>query len=219
MKKNVLGISTSPRRNGNSDLLLKKALSGAESVGANVEYLSLNDYKINPCIECNACYKKGRCVVKDDYQEILEKLLSADRLIFATPVFFMSVCAQAKMLIDRGQCLWAEKYILGNNDKPVYHPAEEPSENSMQDRRAMIIAVGGSRSRKQFECIRWTFKTYLDGLRVNYVSGLFVGRVDEFGAIEKHPTAFDEAFRLGSMLASSDTPLPEKPDNIEIIND
>ena len=219
MKKNVLGISTSPRLNGNSDLLLKKALSGAESAGANVEYLSLNDYKINPCIECNACYKRGRCVVRDDYHQVLEKLIKADRLIFATPVFFMSVCAQAKMLIDRGQCLWAEKYILGNDNKPVYHPAEEPSELLTQDRRAMVIAVGGSKSKKQFECIRWTFKTYLDGLRVNYVSGLFVGRVDEFGAIEKHPTAFDEAYKLGVLLASSDTSLPEKPVNVEIIMD
>ena len=219
MKMNVLGISTSPRRNGNSDLLLKKALSGAESTGADVEYLSLNDYKINPCIECNACYNKGKCVVKDDYQQILEKLLSADRLIFATPIFFMSVCAQAKILIDRGQCLWAEKYILGKNDKTAYHPAEEPSVHHAKDRRAMVIAVGGSKSKKQFECVRWTFKAYLDGLEVNYAAGLFVGRVDEFGAIEKHPTTLDEAYKLGALLASSDTPLPDKAVNIEIIND
>jgi multimeric flavodoxin WrbA len=219
MAKNILGISTSPRRNGNSDLLLKKAIAGAESTGANIEYLSLNDYKINPCIECNACYKKGRCVVKDDYQMILGKLLKADSLIFATPVFFMSVCAQAKMLIDRGQCLWAEKYILGTAERPPQRPTDQSSQPSNDDRRAMVIAVGGSRSIKQFECIRWTFKTYLDGFGVKYVSGLFVGKVDEFGAIKKHPTAFNEAYRLGAILASTDTPLPEKPVNVEIIND
>ncbi len=218
MKKNILGISTSPRRNGNSDLLLKKALSGAESAGANVEYLSLNDYKINPCIECNSCYKSGRCVIKDDYNQILEKLLKADRLIFATPVFFMSVCAQAKMLIDRGQCLWAEKYILGKTEKSSPRPTISQAQFPSNDRRAMVIAVGGSKSIRQFECIRWIFKTYFDSLRVNYVSGLFVGKVDEFGAVEKHPTAFDEAYRLGAMLASPDTLLPEKPVNIEIIN-
>ena len=217
MKTNVLGISTSPRKSGNSDLLLKKALAGAESTGADVEYLNLNDYKINPCIECNLCYKKGRCVVKDDYQQILEKLLKADRLIFATPVFFMSVCAQAKILIDRGQCLWAEKYVLQKSDKPPQRPVDESGLLSVDSRLAMVIAVGGSRSVRQFACIRLTFKAYFDGLRAKYVSGLFVGKVDEFGAIEKHPTAFNEAYRLGAMLASPDTPLPDKPLNVEII--
>jgi multimeric flavodoxin WrbA len=205
MGLNILGISTSPRRNGNSDLLLHKALEGAESAGGVVEYLSLNDYNVKPCIECNSCYKTGRCIEKDDYHQVLEKLLKTDRLIFATPVFFMSVCAQAKTLIDRGQCLWAEKYIL-KKEKPLH------------DRRAMIIAVGGSRSIKQYECIRWTFKTYFDCLMMTYVSGLFVGKIDEFGAIVKHPSAFNEAFRLGAMLASPDAPLPEKPVDMEIIN-
>jgi multimeric flavodoxin WrbA len=205
MKKKVLGISTSPRKNGNSDLLLKKALKGAESMGAKVEYINLNDYKLNPCIECNSCYITGKCVIKDDYQELLEKLLNTERLIFATPVFFMSVCAQAKMLIDRGQCLWAKKYIL---KQEIITPP--------RDRRAMVIAVGGSKSTKQFECIRWTFKSYFDSLDIRYVSGLFVGKVDESGAIEKHPIAFDEAYKLGSSL-TADTPPAEKPTNIELI--
>ncbi|MBN2588911.1 MAG: flavodoxin family protein [Sedimentisphaerales bacterium] len=206
MKKNVLGISTSPRRNGNSDLLIKKALSGAESVGANVEYLSLNDYKIGPCIECNSCYKTGRCVIKDDYEQVLEKILNADRLIFATPVFFMSVCAQAKLLIDRGQCLWAEKYIL-----------KRENTNSSRDYRAMVIATGGSKSKKQYECAKFVFKTYFDCLNIKYKYGLFVGKVDELGAIEKHSEALEEAYRLGSMIASPDSPLPENPIEVELI--
>ena len=107
MAVRVLGISTSPRARSNSDALLRRALDGAESTGAEVEYLRLADFNIGPCIECNACYKTGVCAVRDDYQKVLSKMTEADRLVFATPVFFMSVCAQAKMLIDRGQCLWA----------------------------------------------------------------------------------------------------------------
>jgi multimeric flavodoxin WrbA len=207
MKINVLGISTSPRRNGNSDLLIRKALSGAESTGANVEYLNLNDFKINPCTECNSCYKTGRCILKDDYEQVLEKILHADRLIFATPIFFMSICAQAKILIDRGQCLWSEKYIL-----------KRENINSSRDCRAMVIATGGSKSKKQYECARYIFKTYFDCLNVKYICGLFVGKVDESGAIEKHPKALEEAYRLGSTLALSGTPLPEKPIEIELID-
>ena len=82
----------------------------------------------------------------------------------------------------------------------------------------MVIAAGGSRSKNQFQCIRWIFKTYFDCLNVKYVSGLYVGKVDESGAIEKHPKALDEAYRLGSILALPDTPLPENPIDIELIN-
>jgi multimeric flavodoxin WrbA len=205
MSIKVLGISTSPRIKGNSDLLLRRALTGAESAGASTEYLHLPDYKINPCIECNACYKTGTCAVKDDYQMILEKILNADRLIFATPVFFMTVCAQAKMLIDRGQCLWAHKYVL---KKGPITPG--------LDRRAMVIAVGGSRSKKQFDSIRLTMKSYFDALQVHYMANLFVSKIDARGDIEKHPSALNEAYRLGSLLAAADASPPEQPIDIEL---
>ncbi len=205
MTLKVLGISTSPRIKGNSDLLLRRALTGAESTGAQVEYVSLTDYNIGPCVECNSCYTTGRCKVQDDYQQLLTKLLDADRLIFATPVFFMSVCAQAKMLIDRGQCLWANKYIL---KKQLFTPE--------RDRRAMVIAVGGSKSKKQFESIRLTMKAYFDSLEIHYVSGLFVNKIDAQTAVEKHPSALNEAYRLGNLLAEPDTFLPSEPIHIEL---
>ncbi|MHC4507825.1 MAG: flavodoxin family protein [Planctomycetota bacterium] len=205
MNVKVLGISTSPRIKGNTDVLLRRALAGAESAGARTEYVRLADYEIGPCIECNACHATGRCDVRDDYQSLLEKMLDADRLIFATPVFFMTVCAQAKMLIDRGQCLWAQKYIL---KKDLFC--------SERDRRAMVIAVGGSRSKKQFECIRLAMMSYFDSLQIRYVSNLFVTEVDARGEIEKHPAAIEQAYRLGGELAASDTEPPEKPITVEL---
>jgi multimeric flavodoxin WrbA len=206
MNKKVLGISTSPRIKGNSDLLLRQALAGAESAGVSTEYVNLSNYKISPCIECNACYVTGTCAVQDDYQQLLKKILDVDRLIFATPIFFMTVCAQAKMLIDRCQCLWAHKYVL---KKELITPGH--------DRRAMVIAVGGSRSKKQFECVRLTMKTYFDSLQVHYTANLFVNKIDALGEIEKHPTAMKEAYRLGSQLVATDTALPDKPIDIELI--
>lgn len=206
MSIKVLGISTSPRIKGNSDLLLRRALAGAESAGANTEYLHLPDYKVSPCIECNACYETGLCKVQDDYQELLKKILEADRIIFATPIFFMTVCAQAKMLIDRCQCLWAHKYVL---KKELITPGH--------DRRAMVIAVGGSKSKKQFDCIRLTMKSYFDSLQMSYAINLFVNKIDALGDIEKHPTALNEAYRLGSLLATADTPPSHKSIDIELI--
>jgi multimeric flavodoxin WrbA len=206
MALKVIGISASPRLNGNSDLLLRQALAGAESVGAQTEYLRLSDFKIAPCIECNSCYKTGRCVVKDDYHLISAKMLDADRLIFATPIFFMTVCAQAKILIDRCQCLWAHKYVL---KKPLISAAG-------RDRRAMVIAVGGSKSKKMFDSIRLTMKYFFDVLDINYAANLFVNKVEDPGQIKNHPSAMEQAFALGQKLVVPDTPPPEKPLDIEL---
>jgi multimeric flavodoxin WrbA len=206
MALKVIGISASPRLNGNSDLLLREALAGAESGGAQTEYLRLVDFKIAPCIECNACYKTGTCVVKDDYHIISAKMLEADRLIFATPIFFMAVCAQAKALIDRCQCLWAHKYVL---KKPLITAVG-------RDRRAMVIAVGGSKSKKMFDCIRLTMKYFFDALDINYAANLFVNKVENAGQIKKHPSAMREAFALGQKLVDPQTPLSEKPLDIEL---
>jgi multimeric flavodoxin WrbA len=192
MDLKVLGISTSPRVNGSSDLLLRQALDGAASVGASTEYISLRDFKIAPCDESNTCYATGKCRIQDDFQLILQKMLDTDRLIFATPVFFMTVCAQAKALIDRGQCLWANKHIL---KKPLF--------TTERDRRAMVIAVGGSKSTKMFESIRLTMKYWLDVLEFNYVSELFVNQIEEPTRIKQHPTALNDAYRLGRELTST----------------
>ena len=205
MSVRVLGISASPRLKGNSDLLLRRALNGAEAAGAETEYIRLRDLNIAGCIECNSCYKNGACVVEDDHQMLSSKMLEADRLIFATPIFFMTVCAQAKALIDRCQCLWAHKYVL-----------KQPLITTGRDRRAMVIAVGGTKSKKMFDCVRLTFKYFLDVLEMNYASNLFVSKIDAAGEIKQHPTAMDEAFRLGSELVSSDAPAPEKPVNVEL---
>jgi len=202
----VLGICASPRLEGNTDLLLREALAGAESRGADTEYLRLCDFNIAPCVECNACYKTGRCRIQDDYQKISAKMLEADRLIFATPIFFMTVCAQAKLLIDRCQCLWAHKYVL---KEPLVTAAG-------RDRRALVIAVGGSKSKKMFDSIRLTMKYYLDTLDMRYWANLFVNKVEEAGQIRQHPSALERAFRLGAELALSAPSASQKRLDIEL---
>lgn len=202
----VLGISASPRIKGNSDLLLREALAGAESAGAQAEYLSLRDLKIAPCVECNSCYKTGVCRVQDDYQSIFSKMIECDRLIFATPIFFMAVAAQGKQLIDRCQCLWSKKYVL----------KQRLFDTDTHYRRGMVIAVGGSKSKKMFDAIRMTMKYYFDVIEVNHVINLFVNRVDDKGDILKHPSAMLEARRLGIQLVTDEGPTPESPTDVEL---
>lgn len=202
----VLGISTSPRENSNSDLLLRKALSGVQSAGAEAEYLRLWKFSISPCSACGACYATGECPVQDDFQIVLSKMLQADRLVFATPIFFMSVCAQAKILIDRCQCLWARKYLL---KRPV-DPAGD------RNRLAMVIAVGGTKSKKMFDGVRLVMKYYLDALDMGYFADLFVSNVDEAGQISDNAEAMEQVFRLGVELANA-AGATEKPIEVEII--
>jgi multimeric flavodoxin WrbA len=186
--------------------LLRQALAGAESAGVETDHIRLNDYNISPCIACSACSATGQCRVQDDYQELLQKILDADRLIFATPLFFMSVSAQAKMLIDRGQCLWAYKHIL---KKQLFIPK--------RDRRAMVIAVGGNKSKKQFESVRLTMKSYFDVLEMNYVLNVFVSPIDGPGEIQKHPSMLEEAYRLGRDFVRTETPCPDNPIDVPLV--
>jgi multimeric flavodoxin WrbA len=102
MAKKVLVLAASPREGGNSDLLCDQFILGAKEAGHEVEKISLRDKRINYCIACDACQNNGgKCVQKDDMAEILDKMTSADVIIMATPVYFYTMNAQMKTLIDR----------------------------------------------------------------------------------------------------------------------
>ena len=106
----VLGILGSPRRGGNSEILMRAFLEGAAEAGAEVEEIILRDLKISPCLEIYHCFKDGTCPIKDEMREIYDKLLEADVVALASPVFFYGVSAQSKAMIDRTQALWARRY-------------------------------------------------------------------------------------------------------------
>lgn len=101
MGKKVLIISGSPRKGGNSDLLCDQFLPGAKEAGNQTEKIFLRDKKIGYCTGCGSCYISHKCVQKDDMAEILEKMITADVIVMATPVYFYTMDAQMKTLIDR----------------------------------------------------------------------------------------------------------------------
>jgi multimeric flavodoxin WrbA len=102
MKKNVLVLSSSPRKGGNSDILCDQFTIGAQEAGHPVEKVFLKDKKINYCTGCGICIdREKRCPLKDDMAEILEKMIAADVIVMATPVYFYTMCGQMKTLIDR----------------------------------------------------------------------------------------------------------------------
>lgn len=109
MKKKVLILSASPRKGGNSDLLCDEFLRGAVESGNTAEKIFIRDKKINYCIACDACVRsKGICAYKDDMAEILEKMIAADVIVMASPVYFYTMNAQMKTLIDRTVARYTE---------------------------------------------------------------------------------------------------------------
>jgi multimeric flavodoxin WrbA len=104
----------SSRKGGNTEILVREALSGAEECGAEIELLTIGGMDIKPCDGCSACERTGACHIKDDMQVIYEKMLAADGIILGTPVYFWTISGQAKVLIDRTIALRHPRLMLAN---------------------------------------------------------------------------------------------------------
>jgi multimeric flavodoxin WrbA len=188
----ILAIAGSPRRGGNTDTLLEQAIAGAKSAGAEVELIVLNQLKVAPCIECDRCFKNGRCAVKDDYPAICDKTLEADAVMLAAPVFFTNVSGWAKAFIDRFQCLWALKYVL---NQPV------PLPRSGQKRRGIFLSTAGSPKTK-FDCTLSTVRSFFSTIDAALVGSVCVNAMDEKGAVAEHPELLEQAYALGVQLVA-----------------
>jgi len=186
----VLGIAGSPRRGGNTDLLLAEVMKGAASRGAEVKTIVLNKLKILPCQHCDACLETGKCKVNDDMQMIYRELEQADRIVLASPIQFMTVTAQAKAMIDRCQCLWARKYVL--KQPPL---GSEPGK-----KKGLFISVGGRKVANLFEPALVTVKALFRVLDIGYAGELVFPGIDEKGAITTHPDALKQAYLAGQKL-------------------
>ncbi len=188
----VLGIAGSPRRNGNTDILLQQVMLGAAGDGAETKVVVLSTLNISPCRHCDGCLKTGRCVVEDDMQWLHVDLREADGIVLASPIFFMSVTAQAKAMIDRCQAIWVIKHVL---KMPVAIPPG-------RKRKGLFVSVGGTKLSNLFQPALATIKSWFVTLDVGYLGEVVFSGIDEAGAILRYPAALDEAFAAGQRLAS-----------------
>lgn len=185
---NFLGLAASPRKNGNTELLLDAFLESAAAAGARTQKVRLVQADIHPCIGCEMCFEAGQCQFDDDAAALYDRLLSADVVILATPVYFYSPSTYAKLLIDRCQTLWARRYIL---KQQTWAPGG----------RGVLISTGGSGGKSLFEGVRLTTKYFLDAFGKSLAACLTVAHVDRKRAIEKHPAALERARTLGRAFA------------------
>lgn len=176
MAKKVLILSSSPRRGGNSDTLCNEFMRGAVESGNEVEKIFLRDKVIHPCLGCSVCSRdKKSCPQKDDAAEVIGKMLQADVIVMATPVYFYAMSAQMKTLIDR--C--CGPYTEMSNKEFYFIATAAEDDPAIMDR---IIA---------------NFMGFLDCLENPVIKGsLFCGGVWHMGEIKGNP-ALEKAYEMG----------------------
>ena len=128
MNKKVLIISASPRKGGNSDALCDQFLLGAQEAGHHVEKVFLRDHKINYCLGCGVCNSTHVCVQKDDMKNLLEKMVNADVIVLATPVYFYTMDGQLKTFIDRCVSRYTE---ISNKEIYFIVAAADPNKDNL----------------------------------------------------------------------------------------
>ena len=176
MSKHVLVISTSPRKGGNSDTLADQFVRGAQEVGNQAEKVTLYDKTIGFCKGCLACQTTQRCVIHDDAETIAQKMLTADVIAFATPIYYYGMCGQMKTMLDRANPLFPSDYQF----RDIYLLAAAAEE----DEHTVDGAVTGLQG--WIDCFE---KARLAGI-------VFAGDVTTVGEIQNHP-ALKQAYELG----------------------
>ncbi len=171
----TLILTGSPRKRGNTDILAAAVADQLQANNVSVQLLRLADLEIHPCLGCGGCEKEGNCVIDDDMQALYPNIVTADKIIIASPIYFYGLTAQTKAFVDRCQALWSRKYLL--------------KQGILTDnqRKGYLISVAATRGKQVFTgaelCARYVF----DAMDVLYDGGLFYPGVDTWGAISKHP--------------------------------
>ncbi len=177
MSKRVLIVSSSPRKGGNSDTLCNQFRKGAEEAGNRVDTVRLAELKIDYCSACYACKTTGHCVKRDDMERLLAKMRSADVIVLATPVYFYTMCAQLKTMIDR---TLGGAQQSGLENKEFYFIA-----TAADGKAAMERTIDGLRG--YIECLPGAVEK-----GVIYGAGAW-----QLGDIQGNP-AMQEAYRMGN---------------------
>lgn len=193
MSVKVLGIYGSPRKGGNTDLILDQILEGSRAAGGEVNSIYVRRLKIDGCLECGSCEDTGECVIKDDMQSVYPLFQEADIIFLASPNFFYNVTAQVKLLIDRSQAMWSKRLLEKTTEQ----------RRTYDGGKGYLICIGATKGKNLFVGVELTAKYFFDALDMSYEGGLLIDRVEAKGEILKHPDAMDRAFDLGKSAVES----------------
>jgi multimeric flavodoxin WrbA len=187
----ILAFAGSPRRHGNSEILLDWVLASmSEEQDIRIEKIALTEADINPCRGCNACETLNKCVQRDGMDIYHDKIIEADCIILSSPIYCMGLAAQVKALVDRAQVFRSRKYVL---KLPVV-PHERKGK-----RLGVFLSTAGQDWNYVFDAAIPSVKCFYHviDIRDADIRYLMINGVDEKGAIEYHPTAQADAANLG----------------------
>jgi multimeric flavodoxin WrbA len=177
VNKKLLAICASPREGANTENLLTSVTNRFEGAGFAVDVIKPHCAKIGHCLGCMACEKTGKCVQRDDMDGFYPKLLDADVVLFATPVYFYGMPGSAKKFVDRGQALWAMKYRF----------PDEFAKVSRAGRKGFFLGVGATQGRRLFSGLELTLKYFFDGAGLAMGGSLLFRGFEEAGAFSQDP--------------------------------
>ena len=184
---NVLALNGSPRKGGNTEVLLAAVIKGMEQAGGQAEVIRLCDLTIQPCIGCGGCDETGRCVLEDDMMQLYDKIIAAKRVIVASPIYFYGITAQAKAFVDRTQALWSWKRLM--TEKGEWQPDPE--------RKGFLLSVAATHGAKVFDGAILTVKYAFDAMGMAYGGEFLVRGVDRRGEMRKETGKLLEAEEAG----------------------
>jgi multimeric flavodoxin WrbA len=182
---NILIFNGSPRKQGNTDLLLEQVEQGILRAGHKAEQIHLANLVIHPCTGCGHCETEGQCVFKDDMTLLYRKIDAANRIVIGSPIYFYGVTAQTKAFVDRCQALWCRKYLLGEI-KP-----------ERDYRRGYMVSVAATDGGKIFDGARLTIRYAFDAMEFSYSGELLAQGVEVKGAVAEKTDVMEQAVQLG----------------------
>ena len=192
----ILAFAGSPRRHGNSEILLDWVLASmSEEQDITIEKIPLTEADINPCRGCNACEKLNKCIQRDGMDIYHDKIIDADIILLSSPIYCMGIASQPKALIDRAQVFRSRKYVL---KLPIVPPERKGK------RFGVFLATAGQNWSYVFDAAVPSVKCFFHVIDVKDadISYLMINGVDEKGAIEHHTTAKTDAEKLGKAVVA-----------------
>ena len=183
----IIGISASPRRHGNSETLLDHALMGARSNSAETEKIILSLLDIKPCHGSHICLQEGKCFIEDDMALLIEKIKNADGVIVSSPVYFGSITAQLKTMIDRCQPLWVEKYILKNITRGK--------------KKGAFLCISSYNNRKFFRNSKDVVNIFFKVFNIDFIGSVYFTGLESKNDANNKKFLLKRAFQCGKKLA------------------
>lgn len=198
----IVALYGSPRRHGNTATLLKQAVAGARSAGAQVEEFVLRDLKLSACLEIYSCRQDGECRIRDDFQKVREQVLAGAGLMLASPIFYYAVSAHTKILMDRFHSLWVKKHWVDAKQNAA--PGAR--------RKGLFISAGATRGKRLFEGTLLSVRYFFDTLDMDLWRALLYRGLEHESEVQAHPDYLAEAYRAGRELAEELQAMPPAGD-------